>query len=454
MSSYTGLANISETNINLGDHYATDSNLSGNFGIWANGMVDDVGETAGNQYYGEFDIRYQNTNATAENRSSYVALDLATRLNNEDQFMFSIREAVWEKRFDNSRLALGRKTLDWSHADEEWSLGQINNRVNFDFFEPGEEGLVGFFYDIKFKTGTKIGIFASILYVPELNPGVTLDEEKGTVECNNPWCSAPSAETEVSEGNTVPIFYNVNMPDIAETVLKYSAGLNVAQEIQVLKNDNYDITFDISGYALKKPENSASISAEVKYENDNQRVFVDITPEFYYQDIVGSDMNLNFKNQGVQVYGSAISVTPNGNPEGGERFFDYTGIKQRKIREDYISTGAKYKKNDFRVQAGYIARVSEFDKKDDVLVQYPRWNQAIHLAVEKNLTRKFNVSLDYKYDMLTEDRLTILKTNYHFGKSVTAGLGVNIIGTDPNQESFWSDYENNDAVYSSLNYTF
>lgn len=448
------MANTNETSLDLGNHYKTDSNLSGNFGIWVNSLVDNVGETAGNQHYGEFDIRYQSTDGSTDGRSFYKAFDLTTRLNNEDQFMFSVREALWEKRFDNSRIALGRTSLDWSNADEEWSLGRINNRVNFDYFEPGQEGLVGLFYDHNFESGFKVKVFASMIYIPELNPGQTLNKANGTVECNNPWCSEPARETEVSDGNTVPIFYNVNMPDIAETVLKYSAGINVGYEFKIVESKDKNVTLDVSAYALKKPENSPSLSAEVVYENDNQRVFVDITPKFYYHDIVGSDIHLNLEEMGIQVYGSAISITPNGTPEGGEDFFDYTGIRQRKIREDYLSSGAKYIKNGLKVQAGYIARVSEFDKKDDVLVQYPRWNQAIHLAFDKQLTRKFNVSLDYKYDMLTEDRLTLIKTNYRFAKSVVASLGVNIIGTSSDQESFWSEYENNDAVYSSLRYTF
>lgn len=462
----------SSWNLDIGDHYKEEQKLSGSLGFWANSLVDDVGETAGNQFYGDADVRYQNTynndheiemfkksnpgkkTDNFQRRSYYSALDIAARINNEDQLMFSIREAVWEKRFLNSRLALGRTTLDWSAVDAEWGLGRINNRVNFDYFEPGQEGLVGLFYDYKFDNGFKAKVFASFIYVPELNPGQTIDEEEGTVECNNPWCTEPGSEAEVSEGNTVPIFYNVNMPSITETVLKYSAGLNLGQEFSIVKNDDFDVTLDISAYALKKPENSPSISAEVTYENDNERVFVDITPKFYYHDIVGGDVHLKFKKQGYAAYGSAIRITPNGTPEGGREFYKYTGIRQRKIREDYLSAGGKFVENDLKLQAGYIARVSEFDRKDDVLVQYPRWNQAIHLAAAKQLTRKFNVALDYKYDMLTEDRLTMLKTNYRFGKSVVAGLGVNVIGTNPDGESYWSDYENNDAVYTTLKYTF
>lgn len=416
-------------------------------------MVEDIGETTGNQYYGEFDIRYQSTNAASENQSSYMAFDFAARLNNEDHLNFSLREAVWEKRFNNSRIALGRTTLDWSQVDEEWSLGHINNRVNFDFYEPGQEGLVGLFLDHKFKNGIKLSIFASMLYIPELNPGTTVDKDNGTVECNNPWCSAPPAEVNTDDGK-FPVFYSVDVPDTFDTIVKYSVGANIGREFQLVKNDNFDISLDISAYALKKPENSPSISAEARYSVSESTAFVDVTPQFFYQDIVGSDMNLNFKNQGIKLYGSAISITPNGTPEGGRESIDYQGIIQRKIREDYLSAGAKYNKNNLKLQVGYIARVSEFDKKDDLLVSYPRWNQAIHLVAEKKLTRKFNVSLDYKYDTLTEDRITIFKTDYRFGSSVVAGLGVNIIGTNPDEESFWSKFENNDAVYSSLKYTF
>ena len=97
---------------------------------------------------------------------------------------------------------------------------------------------------------------------------------------------------------------------------------------------------------------------------------------------------------------------------------------------------------------------SDFDRENELLAEYPRWNQALHVAAQKNLTRKVFVSLDYKYDMLTEDRLTMFNSSYRFGPNVVAAVGVNIIGTNPDEESFWSQYENNDSVYSSFKYTF
>ena len=115
---------------------------------------------------------------------------------------------------------------------------------------------------------------------------------------------------------------------------------------------------------------------------------------------------------------------------------------------------SKKRKKNLRSHLGYIARVSEFDTENDILVNYPRWNQAVHFSASKDFSRKIFVHLDYKYDMLTEDRLTMFRTSYSFGPSVVASFGVNVIGTNQSEESYWTKFENNDSVYSSLKYSF
>jgi hypothetical protein len=451
--SFGATANLStEQLVNTNNHHEKESIFSGEFGYWSNQMVQDVGETVGNKAYGNLNLKYQShTNKREE--SVYKGFELRTRVNNEEKLMYSVKEAVIEWRKTNSRFALGRTTLNWSQMDKEWGLGQINNRENFDYFEPGEEGLVGAFYDYKFSNGINVGVFGSMVYVPELNPGMDVNKDNGTVECSNPWCTAPSASTEI-EGTETPIYYNVNYPEMSDVVFQYSVGANIGKEFVWGDRKDEKIIFDMNLYALKKPENSISISAEVKYENDNKRIFVDVTPQFYYHDIGGLDLNLEFEEINTRIFFSAISINPEAAPEGGKLLYEYTGIKPRKIKEEYLSGGMEYNTGTFKLLGGYIARVSDFDKKNDILVEYPRWNQAVHIGVDKEFTRKFSISLDYKYDMLMQDRLTMFNTKYRFGPSVVANLGVNIIGTNPDEESFWSEYENNDSVYTSLKYTF
>ncbi|MFT6633208.1 MAG: hypothetical protein ACJAS4_003178 [Bacteriovoracaceae bacterium] len=417
-----------------------DSLLQGDFGFTANGLVKDVGDVVGNKHHGSLNIKYQSYSDTGV----YKGLEIATKVNDEEVLQYSIKEALIEFKYSTSRLAMGRTNLNWSHADEIWSLGKVNNRMNFDYFEPDQEGLIGLFYDKKFSNGISLSAFGSFLYVPEMSQGLVIDKDAGSVVCKTPWCEAPSPSAEI-EGRNVPIYYDVEYPEVSDVVLRQSLGLNLGYEINKYVR--------LSGFYLRKPENEISVTAEVSAEADLSKITAVVTPQFYYHDVKGGNIEITVSDE-LKLYGSAISTAPNKFPDSKEPFIEYTGIKPKKKAEDYLSGGLLYNNGDIKGHAGYIARVSDFDTENDILVNYPRWNQAVHLAVSKNLSRKIFVALDYKYDMLTEDRLTMFKTSYSYGPSIVATIGVNMIGSSDSKDSFWSKYENNDSVFSSLKYTF
>lgn len=431
--------NLSSTNYNVEKDSKLDSVLTGDFAFQYSDFVEDVGDVTGNRHHGSLNIQYK----SFSDENVYKSLHLKSRINDQEVLQYSIKEALVEKRYSNSRLALGRTTLNWSYQDQIWGLGKINNRVNFDYFEPGQEGLVGVFYDKKYKNGFDISAFGSFVYIPELSQGMVIDKDKGTITCKTKWCNAPNASAEIQDKD-VPIYYDVNYPDVSDVVQKYSVGLKVGYTYGPLH---------MNTFALRKPENSLSVLAEVVAEPDLSVINVEVTPQFYYHDVRGGNVELSL-NDHLKIYGSGVSVNPNSYPDGERQLIEYTGIKPNKKAEDYLGGGAIYNDGDIKAHAGYIARVSDFDIEEEVLVEYPRWNQAMHLAFSKNITRKLFVGLDYKYDMLTEDRLTMFKSSYSVRPSVVATFGVNIIGTNEDKDSFWSKYENNDSVYSSLKYTF
>lgn len=432
--------NILSSNLETVNSDNHQSQLSGTFGFTSNQLMEDVGAVKGNQHFGEFGLAYKSYSQS----NTYKGFELYTRVNDQEVMMYSVKEAVIQYNYSDSSFAMGRKNVDWSHADKFWGLGKINNRVNIDFFEPDQEGLVGFFYEKKYKSGFNYSLFGSFVYVPELSQGMDIDKDNGTVTCKSHWCKEPSPSAPI-EGNEIPIFYNVNYPDIEDVVLKYSVGARLGY--------NNGGGFAIDAFYLKKPENSISVSAEIKYELDNQRIFADVTPQFYYQDVIGG--NIAFKvDDNLSIYGSAIANIPNKSPEGDEPYIEYTNLKPVKKKEEYLSGGIEFNDGITQGHAGYIARISEFDREDDPLAENPRWNQALNLSISSRLTRKLSIVFDTKFDMLTEDRLTMLKTSYSFDKDLVVAFGANIIGTNPNEESYWSDFENNDAVYSSLNYIF
>lgn len=427
-----------------------DSSLTGDFSFRTNQLVDDVGEVTGNQHFGDLNLKYQSLNS----ENVYKGFQFSTRVNDQEQMMYSIQEAVVEWRYSSSRFAMGRTTLDWSYTDQVWGLGKVNNRVNFDYFEPGQEGLVGFFYDKKFNNGFSFSAFGSFIYVPEMNPAMQVNDD-GTIDCKNPWCTQMESQVDIDgTGNMTDVYYNVNYPEISDVVLRQSFGLQAAQKFKVINGSDFNANLTASAFYLRKPENNISTTAEAKFQTPEQRIFVNVTPQVFYHDVRGGNLELELEEWNMKLYGSAISIVPDQQPDGDNVFIRYLAIRPKKIQEDYLSSGLVFDNGRVRGHAGYIARVSEYDRENDLLAEFPRWNQAGHLALAFNATRKIGVSLDYKFDMLTEDRLTMVHTSYRFGPNVIAGLGVNIIGTNPDEESFWSRFENNDSVYSSLQYTF
>lgn len=413
------------------------SNFSGDFSLRSNQLVEDVGDVTGNQYWGDLNLEYNGGGAS----DLVKKFSFATRVNDEEQIMFSVPEAFVKYEGDDSALSLGRSVLEWGYLDALWGFGKINNRKNFDYFEPGLEGLTGLLYE-KNSDGMSFALFGSVLYIPEMNPGQEYDKDEGTITCKNAWCR-PQSKTVPFNGNDVPIFYDIDYPEVSEVIFRYSAGARLALDI----GDRAGLEV----FGIRKPENQLSVAAEIYYEDGTG--FVDVTPQIYYQDVLGANIKLNVTER-IMIYGGGLSVTPNTYPDGSDPQIVYTGLKPNKKKEEYLGGGAFYAGGSLKAGVHYVARVSDYDLENDLMVEYPRWNQAVNFNISSTLTRKISVAFDHKLDMLTDDRLTMFSAGYLVSPDMLASLGVNVVGTSSDTESFWSDFSNNDSVYGSLKVKF
>ena len=420
-----------------------DNGFKGSVLFQTNQWVDNVGEVVGNKYFGEVDLSYNSTNTGSLDKK----FEFKSRINDQEQLQFSLPETYVRLGFgENNEIFLGRKILPWNSLDSAWGFGKLNNRINFDGFEPGQEGLTGATVNFNFDSGFKVSLFGTGIYIPELNPGTKINKDDGTIECQNAWCKAPDAGADTNQDG-VPdkdIFYSVNMPDISDVVFRYAAGASFGFE-----NENHRANV----FGIRKPENNISLSVEVSFDASEDIVNADVTPQVFYHNVAGAEYALK-AIRNVELYGSYLRINPDNKPDEVEPLIVYTGIKPNKKFEEYLGTGARYKNNNYAASLNYIARISEYDVSEDTLVEYPRWNQAVNLSISTKLSRKLALAFDYKYDMLTEDRLTMLKANYQFRPNMVISAGANVIGSDDSADSYWSDFVNNDTVYSSFKYIF
>ncbi len=426
---------------------ASINTVNGHFGGMNNQLNRDIGDVPGNRFNGDLRFTFENQDPT--NIESKV--DFSALANDERLFMYSLQEAYIEKKsilkdYDESgesgdKLKFGRQILDWSKVDAHWGLGKLNNRKNFDFFDPGQEGLVGITYENKSSSGFFWKIFGSALYVPETNPSLDINKDR-TITSRNPWSDPPATSTD-APGSETPIKYYVDYPKIKDVIFRSSAGGSLGVETK---------HFMTSFYFMRKPENQISTQVEVKIAGDSSHVKAFVTPEFYYHDVFGG--NVKYRNKDLEMYFGGIAIFPNTFPDGNQEATDQTDLKTEKRREAYLGWGLSQVNDTFGMGFNYIARVSPYDRDADNLASDPRWNQAVNLFLSRNFKKNFKLMGDIKYDMLTTDRLVMLRAGYSVTKALLLTLGVNMIGTPNSGKSYWSPYTNNDALFVGLRYVY
>lgn len=422
--------------------------VNGHFGGMNNQLNRDIGDVPGNRYYGDMRFTFENQDPSKlESKVDFSAL-----MNDERLFMYSLQEAYVEKKsvfkdYDQSgesgdKFKFGRQILDWSKIDAFWGLGKLNNRKNFDFFDPGQEGLIGLGYENKSNSGFFWKVFASGLYVPETNPSLDVNNDDRTITSRNPWADPPASSTD-APGSDTPIKYYVDYPKIKDVIFRYSVGGSMGVETK---------HFLSNLYFMRKPENQISTQVEVAIAADSSHVKAFVNPEFYYHDVFGG--NIKYRNKDLEMYFGGIGVFPNTFPDGNKDATNYTELKTEKRRESYLGWGLSKVNDLYGIGFNYVARVSPYDRDADNLATDPRWNQAVNIFLSRNFKGNFKLMGDVKYDMLTTDRLVMLRAGYSVTKALLLTLGVNMIGTPNSGKSYWSPYTNNDALFVGLRYVY
>lgn len=431
------------TNFSFGQSKTTDDGIQGYIGGRSNQVSDQVGNVPGNRYNFDLEFDYNRTNAPGTN--TYLLerrFHVAALTNDQSLTMYSLEEAYLGLNVTSKdHIRAGRQILSWSEVDRTWGFGKLNNRRNFDYFTPGQEGLIGLQYERRSSNNMRYRTFVSGLYIPEMNPSLDINKGDRSITSKHPWADVPATTAEY-KGKTFAVQYDVDYPSLSEVIYRYTIGANIGYESKHWVMDNF---------VMRKPENSTTPEVGVKINNIEKTVTASITPKFFYHDIVGS--TLKYRNRDIEMYVSGMAVRPNEFPDVDENV-RLTEIKNKKRREDYVGGGISRSNDLYTLGLNYVARLSPFNREKDDLALDPRWNQAVNILAVRNFGEKFSLSTDLKYDMLTTDRLVMFRGSYMVSRALQMMAGVNMIGTPNDGKSYWSPYTNNDAVYGGLRYVY
>jgi hypothetical protein len=423
-----------------------EKSFSGHLGATSNQLSNQVGNVPGNKSSFDFEFKFSKNRNTQQTGLIERNFELSGLSNDQNLNQFSLQEAYVGGRLNSkTHLRFGRQILPWSGIDEIWGFGKLNNRKNFTGFSPGQEGLVGLLYERKSSNGMKTKAFISGFYVPEMNPSMDIDKKNRSITSRTPWADAPASSANVDVNGSLvamDVKYDVKYPGLNDVIWRYTAGLNLGWESKHWQIDNF---------VMRKPENGLTPQVDVNVDFVSNVVNATINPQFYYHDLYGS--TLKYRNKSTEIYLSGIAVRPNEYPDVNPDV-KYTEIKNKKRREDYVGGGISRSNDRYTLSFNYVARLSPFDRLTDDLSPDPRWNQALNFFVATNWSNKLALSGDLKYDMLTTDRLMMVRGTYQFTTAFQVNMGVNMIGTPTNGKSYWSPYTNNDAIYGGLRYVY
>jgi len=382
-------------------------------------------------------------------------LDLSVRFyHGKEKYIASLPEGYFSLVSDNEKLLLGRHILDWNSSEKFWSLGKLNALQNFTLLGQQQEGVSGLHYDYR-ADHFKWSLIASYFFVPQMNP--TLIMKDGKVTSNTDWAKLPPTRT-VINNQIVPIYYDIQKPEVSEVVLQKTLGTNLGY----LWNSG-----SLSAFGIYKPENTLRMNAEAFYDQKLDQVIVKAKPFVNHHLVYGSQLSQTLARNATVFAGFEVSDPTLGIGEDLDFLKDKSASKKNtNFESKYFTIKPKYEKESyaylstvidlpyFDVSFNAIELLSNNQKNtDDLYTDTVKWHRALGLGIDYDITESFTVNLAAQYDVLMADSLFKNEYSYHFYKEMRLAMGLEIINS-PKVESYWSAYRSNDTVYSTLSYTF
>ena len=192
-----------------------------------------------------------------------------------------------QKRINNTEIQQNSEenskkmtTESWSFMDEIWGLGLWQSRVNWDYFQSEQQGLIGSFFTIE-KNKWLLTLFLSGFFLPDHTPAV--DITKGEISSGSRWFIPPQSEF-IIFSQRIEAFYWLQKPYLKNVILNDS----IAARFRFGSHDNQWFSL---AYAYK-PVNQIYFKIDGGFSIDEKAVKSIIHYQSFKHSLVSLDFGL------------------------------------------------------------------------------------------------------------------------------------------------------------------
>lgn len=381
-----------------------------------------------------------------DNFDSYFEGDVRLYFQDNNDFAYSLQEAYLEYHSGENTFHLGRRILDWNQNEAYWGLGYLNASQAFSLLSDEEEGVTGLF--IRRQMGDiEVEALVSYMFIPALNPSIEM--KNGEVRAKSDWVRLPPTRT-LYNARVIPIYYKIADIDYSKILFNKSLGLNARY--------HYSKGW-FSAFALYKPENRLRINASAAYDPGLDKVVVTANPTINHHAYYGILWQHWMGN--TRALGGLSYVDPNAklgkdinliSIENGRQEFEseYFSIKPRYDREAYSHFSLNFDRGKYALSLNYIHLLSDNVRgSDDFYSDAVKWKRAFGAKADINLSDKYSLMLNWKYDLDRTDNVIKAELKYEYLRKVTCALGIETLKA-PRNDSYWSYYRSNDIIYTEF----
>lgn len=334
----------------------------------------------------------------------------------------NVRELSYQFKNESTTYTLGRHLKTWSILDSKWNLGAIQPILNVKATSPEQQGFTGLFVEHQ-RNNFAMTFLVSSIYIPNQNAQFAI--EKGEFKKANPWFSAPPSQV-VIEGNTLPINYDVNKPEISEIIFRPT----FATQFLVGSRDNIYVA--ASGFY--KPSNYIGLGYDEGYLNiPDKKGDVTIQPQVYNHKVYSADVGYKISNLAINV--SSVYEEPEIIKN------DETFIYQNFADVQFYEIGFEYNTAPLILQLSQLQRQGGSTDLEMLGTKY-LFEQATMFGAQLR-TRLFNnelrLGMNYKLDNKQDIELLSSNLVYRVSKDLVVQTQVELIeGTDLTNSDYMS----------------